>query len=673
MSYKVGVMMLLVAVVGNASAAGDGLVIEITSGLPQVKNKMQAQTTSVQASPSTDGGDLLTSLPGISGIRMGGRAIDPIIRGQSQTQLNVLLDGAYIHNACPNRMDPPTAYTSVDSYDVVTVIKGNRSVVYGAGGSGGTVLFERSWPEFDAKEYSGDISTSYQGNGERYELGADVATGSETGYLRFISHKASANNYKDGNGDDVRSSYESLTNSLLAGLQLGSYTQLEASYEKAEEEDVFFAGAGMDSPFADAETTRLKLTHQFSSEWLQQMKLELYQADIEHLMDNFSLRPAGTMLRQAPSSSDTKGLRLIFDARFIDTDWQFGFDMQNNERDAELQDENERVLRLLWPEAEIDQQGVFLEAEKTFGIDDVLKVGLRYDHISAVARRRDEVNAGFSPQQIWAMAGAPVGAGEEKNENNVGGFASWRHRFNDSYTFDTVLSRSVRTADATERYIARTTMTSDWIGNPELEPEKHHQLEIALHNKQADISWSATGWYNRVDDYILRQTIVAGVKGRDIYRNISAELYGAELEIKHKFNDHWTLGSTLVWTVGNNLDDGTSLSRISPLELITSLDYSYDKLKTGIVLRLADQQNDVCLSGLANCGGQDVRKTSGYGVVDMHAEYALDSGITLLAGVDNLLDKAYTLHESRDDIVNPVPFQVAEPGRSLWLRVSKDF
>ena len=101
MSNKVLTALAVVAFTGTAAAGDNNLVIGITSGLPQTKNETQEEMTQVQASPSTDGGDLLKSLPGVSGIRMGGRAIDPIIRGQSQTQLNILLDGATIHNACP--------------------------------------------------------------------------------------------------------------------------------------------------------------------------------------------------------------------------------------------------------------------------------------------------------------------------------------------------------------------------------------------------------------------------------------------------------------------------------------------------------------------------------------------------------------------------------------------
>ena len=81
----------------------------------------------------TDAGDWLRDIPGVSGSRMGGHGIDPTIRGQSQTQLNILLDGAYVHGGCPNRMDPSTAYSPIESYDHITVMKGSQTVRYGSG------------------------------------------------------------------------------------------------------------------------------------------------------------------------------------------------------------------------------------------------------------------------------------------------------------------------------------------------------------------------------------------------------------------------------------------------------------------------------------------------------------------------------------------------------------
>jgi len=86
---------------------------------------------------SADGGDFLGQISGVSTSRFGGRGLEPIVRGQSQTRLNILLDGAYVHGGCPNRMDPPASWAALETYEEVTVLKGVQSLLYGGGGSGG--------------------------------------------------------------------------------------------------------------------------------------------------------------------------------------------------------------------------------------------------------------------------------------------------------------------------------------------------------------------------------------------------------------------------------------------------------------------------------------------------------------------------------------------------------
>ena len=640
------------------------LVIEINRGLPQLETAIRETTTGVQASPVSDGGELLQSLTGVSAIRMGGRALDPVIRGQKETQLNILLDGGYIHGGCPNRMDPPTSYTSVDSYDRVTVIKGNRTVVYGGGGSGGTVLFERDWPMIDEKGYNVDLAGSYRGNGDQWELGADLVAGDDDGYIRFITHKGGAGDYEDGDGNEVSSRYDTKSNAILGGIRLGDNTTLQASFEKADEEDVSFPGAMMDSPYAKAKNSRIKLEHQFTQGALRQLKVEAYKSDVVHLMENDMMT--------SPSTSDTDGLRIVLDAHAADIDWTFGADMKNNDRDAEaFMISTGAPAFSQWPGVEIDQKGLFVEGEKALGNDDVVKAGVRYDHVKASASRTNEsFGMGMGAHTPLSQYQTYYGESDiDSTEHNVGGFASWTHRLNDQYTVETTLSRSVRTADATERYIARNPMMgNDWIGNPQIEPEKHHQLEVVFASNNEDLNWSLTGWYNRVDDYILRYNNGAA----DLYKNVDAALYGIEAEANYQFNDNLSLATSLSWLRGKNKDDNTDLSRISPLELNTSLDYVKNQWKLGAEWKLVAQQNDVCLSS-DGCGGQDVRATPGYGLVNVHGEYAAKSGFVVAMGVDNLFDKAYTLHESRDYVLDSDPVQVAEPGQNVWLRVSTKF
>ena len=662
---KKRVLSLVIAVLTSEAAmaghdADGNLVIEINRGLPHLETAVRQSTASVQASPVSDGGELLQSLTGVSAIRMGGRALDPVIRGQKETQLNILLDGGYIHGGCPNRMDPPTAYTSVDSYDRVTVIKGNRTVIYGGGGSGGTVLFERDWPMIDEKGYSGKVSGSYRGNGEQWELGADLAAGSDDGYIRFIAHEGESENYEDGAGQEVSSKYDSQSTTILGGVRLGENTTLQASFEKSDEEDVLFPGAQMDSPYADAENSRIKLTHQFTQGALRELKIEAYQSDVIHLMEN--------SMMSSPSTSDTQGMRVVVDAQLNDMDWVLGADIQNNERNAvAYMKSNGMAAFSQWPGVEIKQAGLFLEGSKVLSQDDVLKGGLRYDRVEASASRATETFGMTTPSARYL---AVNGSSEtDSNENNIGGFASWTHRLNNQYTVETTFSRSVRTADATERYVAKTSGMTPWIGNPLLAPEKHHQLEAVLASKHESLNWSLTGWINYVDDYILRHK--SG--GTERYNNVDARLYGIEADIAYRIDENLTLGTAFTWLQGENRDDSQDLSRISPLELKTTLDYQKQQWKAGVEWKLVAAQNNVCLSSDPNCGGQDVRQTPGYGLVNLHGEYASDNGMTIAMGIDNLFDKDYTLHESRDYVLDANPIQVAEPGQNIWLRVSASF
>lgn len=620
-------------------------VLEVTKPLPVSAVITSSNTEAVQAAPSSDGGDLLRAINGVSGSRMGGRGIDPVIRGQKQNQLNVILDGAFLYGGCPNRMDPPTTYTAAESYDRVTVIKGNRSVIYGPGGTGGTVLFERERPLLDAdKPYRGKVSAAYTGNSDTTNLSADLAAGGEQGYVRFVTESTDAGNYEDGKGNEVRSSYKTENNALLAGVRLGEQTWLEGSYEQVNEEDVLFPGAGMDSPYSDSDTWRLKLDHTTDGGFIERVRAEVYRAEVDHLMDNHRLRPLTAMMKMdAPTSSDTLGGRLLIDSRVRGHEIQWGVDHQENSRDASRlmikPDGSTMLVSALWPDVTIQQTGLFGEVKHYMAGGDLVKAGARYDRV--------EVETGR------------LADNDDRSEDNISAFASWTHRLNNQYRLESTLSRSVRTADATERYINGGT----WQGNPELDPEKHHQLELVLASETADLSWSLAGYYNRVDDYISRQN--------NRYDNIDAALYGLDFELAWQLNNNWQLRNGIAWVKGENRDDNTDLSQIPPLTATLALDYRRAALKAGVEWEVAAKQSDVCLSGSA-CGGQDVRKTPGYGVVNLNAGYDFNPSLSLNAGINNLFDKAYAYHLNREDVFGNSA-QVNEPGRTGWVRLTARF
>jgi iron complex outermembrane receptor protein len=291
------------------------------------------------ANPSTgkpaDGGAWMKKIPGVSGVRMGGHGVDPVVRGQKATQVNVILDGAFVHGGCPNRMDPPSSYANPAGYDLITVLKGTQSLVYGAGGPGGTVLFERSDPVFEAgKNFSGGVGAGYNSNGSARSYNADAAVGDKNRFIRAVLSRQVAGNYQDGDNVDVRSAYREKAATLDMAYKPTNDSRLGLTVEARRGSDILFAGAGMDSPIADNDMIKLSYKNDGGTGYFSSSKVELYKSSVYHVMDNYSLRPAGMMKARVPSDSDTLGGRVIGEHAMSKGVLTLGIDVQNNDRDA---------------------------------------------------------------------------------------------------------------------------------------------------------------------------------------------------------------------------------------------------------------------------------------------------------------------------------------------------
>lgn len=627
--------------------------------------------------------DILRDIPGVSGSRMGGHGTDPTIRGLSQTQINVLLDGAYVHGGCPNRMDPPTAYAPVGTYEEVTVIKGMQTLEYGGGGPGGTILFERVTERFENDEsIRADFEAGYRGNHNTKEVGVDVAAGNQLGFARFIASHTDADSYEDGNGNEVRSAYEETSKTLILGYTPSDDTRFEVSYEQMRTEDLLFPGAGMDSPKADNDTIRAKFNTTEAFGPFQAFKAEVYQSEVEHVMDNYTLRDKNPMMpkMRAPSTSDTLGGRVIGELDSSIGRWKMGIDVQNNERDAErINDTAGAINSVMWPGVDIKQAGIFAELNHQLNKNNRIITGLRYDHVTSDASRADidPPMMPLSPNALYAIYYDGAQA-KKVTDNNIGGLFRFEHDLTGtSTTLYGAISRSVRTPDATERYIASNGMTpgARWVGNPTLDSEKHHQIEIGAQTVIAGWDMEASIYYNDVSDYVLRDRFIAPGNNATIYRNIDATLIGGEINLTRQFNNNWSSSFGIGYVHAENDTDGRAIAQTPPLEGIVSIDYKNADWKLGSRIRAAAKQSRVDTQSQTGIDGQglDFDKTAGWGVLDFYGNYFFNDKVSIDFGVDNIFDKNYAQHLNREDASSGDQFRVNEPGRSAWLKVSASF
>src|SRR5690606_27101744 len=92
-----------------------------------------------------------------------------------------------------------------------------------------------------------------------------------------------------------------------------------------------FAGAGMDAPLDRMTGLRLAWRREFATG---EGAARAWRNEVEHVMDNFSLRPQPAMAMRVPAQSDTQGADLRLALATDAWDWELGLDIVANRRQA---------------------------------------------------------------------------------------------------------------------------------------------------------------------------------------------------------------------------------------------------------------------------------------------------------------------------------------------------
>ncbi|MCP4901905.1 MAG: TonB-dependent receptor [bacterium] len=629
--------------------------------------------------PLGDGSEVLRDVTGADLSRMGGHGLDPFIRGQSQGDLTVLLDGATIHGGCPNRMDPATSYSTAGSTDRVEVIRGVQTLRYGPGAPGGTVLFDRRIPEFDNRGWNLNATTGASSWSNAPDVDLDASVGFGDWSLRALATRRDTRNYEDGSGEEVRSAAKSLGATFMLGWRPDENTEYELSYERSDTDDALFAGAGMDAPESTVDIVRFQ-TERVTTDGRTGWRVDAFFDDVSHLMDNYSLRDlTAPMAMRVPSETSTWGLRghLEFGQ---ESPIQIGLTIESADADAtRFAGPNaanvNNIQSILWAGVNRTQAGAFVEGAVELGSATRFVYGLRADRFTADADRADERTLGGNgpaPRQLWMMYS---GNGEDSwSSTDVGGLARIEHRVGQWQLFGG-FSRTIRVADATERFLgANSPMTAKrWVGNPGLDPARYHQLDFGAGWSENGSSANLTLFASEVGDYILRdrahgQEGILRSDNATIYRNVSARRYGVEADAMWQPSSQLFLSGQLAWVWAENTTDRRAIAQTPPLHGNFSAGWAQSRWSVSGVIRWAATQTRVDDNPMTG-SGLDAGPTPGWVVLDLAATFEIGAGFDLQAGVANVFDRAYANHLNRASAFDPDAVQVNEPGRTAWIRV----
>ncbi|MGE8306964.1 MAG: TonB-dependent copper receptor [Pseudomonas kermanshahensis] len=619
-----------------------------------------------QPVPASDGADYLKTIPGFSAIRSGGTNGDPVLRGMFGSRLNILTNGGVMLGACPNRMDAPTSYISPETYDRLTVIKGPQSVIWGPGGSAGTILFEREPEQFGTLGSRVNASLLAGSNG-RFDKVLDAAAGNSQAYARFVGNQSRSDDYHDGNDDTVPSRWDKWNGDVTLGWTPDQDTLLELTAGKGDGE-ARYAGRGMDGSQFKRESLGLRFEKSNLGEVLDKVEAQVYYNYADHVMDNYNLRtPSGSGMMGMPMVSNvdrrTMGARVKATWRWADVQLVSGIDAQTNEHRKRGGMGVDAHKGQAWTkDADFHNYGAFSELTWYVSDEDRLITGARLDRASARDFRKGSATEG-----------------DTRADTLPSGFVRYEHDLAAIPATTYVgLGHAQRFPDYWELFSPKLAPAGAANAFDGIKPEKTTQLDFGIQYRDARLEAWASGYVGQIRDYILfdYRTGMMGMSTSQA-QNIDARIMGGEVGAAYKLSENWKADATLAYAWGKNSSDGKALPQMPPLESRLGLTYSRDVWSVGALWRLVAAQNRIA-ENQGNVVGKDYEKSAGFGVFSLNGAYKVNNNLKLSAGVDNLFDNTYAEHLNLAGnagfgypATDPQP--VNEPGRTFWTKVDFSF
>jgi len=270
-----------------------------------------------------------------------------------------------------------------------------------------------------------------------------------------------------------------------------------------------------------------------------------------------------------------------------------------------------------------------------------------------------EVGARQEWQQITPDTAQPV---SDLRGTSVSAAALWDVA--PTYSLVGSVSRSQRLPHAQELYANGVHLATNTfeLGNPNLKAETSLNTELGLRRTDADLTFNAQVFYNRVDDYIYANTLDRHENFRLIqYTQADAEFVGAEAELSYAFTPSLS-GTVFADHVEGRLRGGEDLPRIPATRWGSRVNHSWNDWRSEVEWYQVNQQNRIASFEQITPSYQMLNLTLSYQGVSANQE----AYQVFLRG-SNLLDEVAYNHTSF--LSNIVPMM----GRNVSLGVQVQF
>ncbi len=631
------------------------------------------EATELRESAARDVGEALARMGGVWKVRKGGIANDISLRGFREDDITVLVDGARVAGACPNRMDPPAFHLDFAEVDRIEVAPtAGRMEAQGSMGGMVNVVTKKPGSGFhaDASMVAGSWGMVNPSATVRYGTGRWAVLGG-------LSHR-SGEPFADGSGQR----FTETTNYTDAADGVDAYNidsgwtrmyfrpadghELNLSYAGQRSDDVLYAALKMDAVYDD--TDRLVLGYRYAGTEdgiLREIRATAYGTRVDHWMTD-SLRTTGAPAPRGWGMGTDAATEVIGGS--IDVvlgEFTVGAEAYRRSWDAWTELAMMGYIRQFSiPDVQVEALGLSARWQRDLSASTRLEVGGRIDRVSTTA---DDTKA--NTDLYYAYHGV-----RDTSREDVEPSFSLRlvQRIGRGLDLTAGIARTSRAPDPRERYFGLKRMGADWVGNPVVDPPVTTGAEIGVTWSAGSGMLSARVWADRVDGFITlygqrRINMVPGVMNPQAqsYSNVDALLRGMSLDGTAALSSRVSLSGNLSYVRGTKDTDpdrnlsSANLAEMPPLAARLAVRWQNPRLFAEAEGLAAADQSEIDTDA-------DETATPGWAILN------LKGGITygqwrLQLILENVFDRTYREHFSYQRNPFRSGVTINEPGRSFAL------
>ncbi|WP_240644881.1 TonB-dependent receptor domain-containing protein [Cyclonatronum proteinivorum] len=621
-----------------------------------------------------DSGAFLREADNVSGVRRGGFGIDPVVRGNSGSRLNIRVDGlASSAAACPNRMDPPTSHIRLSDIERIEIHHGPHALRFGPS-FGGTVDFIRHKPEVSPQfQVQGDVRLALESNTGNRVTDARLHLGNARYDLMLSGGFSATDDYTGGDGLKVPASFESSDFGAELFFRPATGHQLQAGFSQSYVRNADFPALPMDMAMDD--TFKLKGGYAWNPQdvpGLRSLRADAYYSYVDHEMNNHNRESFN--MRDAVALAETKtwGVQGEAIGMYRSLRWNANASYTNQQIDGTRfvdfkagPNAGNSMTYNLWQDAIIQNSGLYAGAD--YFLDAwTISTAIRLDYNTAEARNLAPRFAGTDTSSEHFNLSLSAGISRELSTNT--GISLYA-------------GRGVRSPDVTERFInflAVGRNAFEFAGNPNLKPESTHQLDLVFRTRTNDdaLNLQLNGFTALMQNYIAGvrneelQPMVASAPGVLEFQNRDDVFTaGFEATAEYRLPSVASARLSASYTYAEFTDDGSAVAEIPPFEsrlVLTGL-FSGRFIPEANIRRVLTQNRFDA--------GFGEEKTDGFWLADISVRTRVLQNLSLNAGVRNLFDEAYSEHLNRNirPDINEGTMKLPEPGRRVFVEVSWRF